>query len=74
LLVFQPPTTTHSIFFAASMLAVDFDMIERGAREAWPKTMEWYCAFGLLATLVSNNLREFERVPGLQLDNWVPSL
>jgi uncharacterized YccA/Bax inhibitor family protein len=37
---------------AASMLAVDFDMIERGAREAWPKNMEWYCAFGLLATLV----------------------
>lgn len=37
---------------AASMLAVDFDMVERGAREGWPKNMEWYCAFGLLATLV----------------------
>lgn len=23
-------------------------------------------------TLVTNNLREFERVPGLLLDNWVP--
>ena len=27
----------------------------------------------LQATLVSNNLREFERVPGPLLDNWVPS-
>ena len=24
-------------------------------------------------TLVSNNLREFERVPGLQLENWLTS-
>ena len=24
-------------------------------------------------TLVSNNLREFERVPGLLMENWVPS-
>lgn len=37
---------------AAMFLAVDFDMIERGAAEGWPKGMEWYCAFGLLATLV----------------------
>ncbi len=27
-------------------------------------------ALSLQATLVTNNLREFERVPGLQLDNW----
>lgn len=26
------------------------------------------------ATLATNNHSEFERVPGLQLDNWVPSL
>ncbi|MFM7549323.1 MAG: type II toxin-antitoxin system VapC family toxin [Cyanobacteriota bacterium] len=25
------------------------------------------------ASLVTNNVKEFERVPGLQLDNWVPS-
>jgi uncharacterized YccA/Bax inhibitor family protein len=37
---------------AAMMLAVDFDLIERGAKAGWPKGMEWYCAFGLLATLV----------------------
>jgi tRNA(fMet)-specific endonuclease VapC len=30
-------------------------------------------ALSLQATLVTNNLREFERVPGLQLDSWVPS-
>jgi tRNA(fMet)-specific endonuclease VapC len=31
-------------------------------------------ALSIQATLVTNNLAEFERVPGLQLDNWVPSL
>ena len=31
-------------------------------------------ALSLRATLVTNNLKEFERVPGLQLDNWVPSV
>jgi tRNA(fMet)-specific endonuclease VapC len=30
-------------------------------------------ALGLQATLVTNNLKEFERVPGLLLDNWIPS-
>ncbi len=30
-------------------------------------------ALSLPATLVTNNLSEFLRVPGLQLDNWVPS-
>ncbi|MFM8267542.1 MAG: Bax inhibitor-1/YccA family protein [Ilumatobacteraceae bacterium] len=37
---------------AAMMLAVDFDLIERGAAEKWPKGMEWFAAFGLLVTLV----------------------
>jgi uncharacterized YccA/Bax inhibitor family protein len=37
---------------AAMMLAVDFDMIEKGAAAGWPKGMEWYAAFGLLATLI----------------------
>jgi hypothetical protein len=31
-------------------------------------------ALNLQATLVTNNLAVFERVPGLQLDNWVPTL
>lgn len=29
-------------------------------------------ALALGCTLVTNNLREFERVPGLALENWVP--
>ncbi len=51
----SPMGILFSVFaagLAAMMLAVDFDLIERGAREGWPKGMEWYCAFGLLATLV----------------------
>ncbi len=30
-------------------------------------------ALSLQATLVTNNIKEFKRVPGLLLDNWVPS-
>jgi tRNA(fMet)-specific endonuclease VapC len=30
-------------------------------------------ALSLQATLVTNNIREFERGPGLLLDNWVPT-
>ena len=37
---------------AAMMLAVDFDLIEKGVQRGWPKGMEWYAAFGLLTTLV----------------------
>ena len=37
---------------AAFNLALDFDMIERGAKAGAPKQMEWYAAFGLLVTLV----------------------
>jgi len=37
---------------AAFNLALDFDMIERGAKVGASKDMEWYGAFGLLVTLV----------------------
>jgi uncharacterized YccA/Bax inhibitor family protein len=37
---------------AAFNLALDFDMIEKGAKLGAPKYMEWYGAFGLLVTLV----------------------
>jgi len=37
---------------AAFNLALDFDMIEKGANAGAPKYMEWYGAFGLLVTLV----------------------
>ncbi len=30
-------------------------------------------ALSQAATLVTNNISEFKRVPGLQLDNWVPT-
>ena len=37
---------------AAFNLALDFDLIERGAREGYPKQMEWFAALGLLVTVV----------------------
>ncbi len=40
------------IIIAALNLVLDFDFIERGAREGAPKYMEWYAAFGLMVTLV----------------------
>ena len=40
------------IVVAALNLIMDFDMIERGAEMGAPKHMEWFCAFGLLVTIV----------------------
>lgn len=37
---------------AALSLLLDFDRIEQGTAMGAPKLMEWYCAFGLLVTLV----------------------
>jgi uncharacterized YccA/Bax inhibitor family protein len=37
---------------AAMNLIIDFDMIDQGAAAGAPKYMEWYCAFGLLVTIV----------------------
>jgi len=37
---------------AALNLVLDFDFIEKGAKQGAPKYMEWYGAFGLLVTLV----------------------
>jgi uncharacterized YccA/Bax inhibitor family protein len=37
---------------AAFNLLLDFDFIEKGARSAAPKHLEWYGAFGLILTLV----------------------
>jgi uncharacterized YccA/Bax inhibitor family protein len=41
------------IGFTAFSLALNFDMIEAGAGQGAPRFMEWYCAFGLLLTLVT---------------------
>lgn len=52
-------STTMGIIFslvvvgiAALNLILDFDRIEQGSKMGAPKYMEWYCAFGLLVTIV----------------------
>jgi uncharacterized YccA/Bax inhibitor family protein len=40
------------VAIAAMNLILDFDMIEQGVAMGAPKYMEWYCAFGLLVTIV----------------------
>jgi len=40
------------VVIAAMNLIFDFDMIDQGAAMGAPKYMEWYCAFGLLVTIV----------------------
>lgn len=40
------------VCLAALNLLLDFDMIQKGVERQAPKFMEWYCAFGLLVTLV----------------------
>ena len=40
------------VAIAALNLILDFDMIEKGTEMGAPKYMEWYCAFGLLVTIV----------------------
>lgn len=37
---------------AAANLALDFDFIERGAKEGLPRQVEWFAAFGVLVTVV----------------------
>ena len=37
---------------AAFNLALDFDFIERGAKQGLDKNFEWYAAFGLLVTII----------------------
>jgi len=37
---------------AAMNLVLDFDMVESGVAKGAPRYMEWYCAFGLMVTLV----------------------
>jgi len=40
------------VVIAALNLILDFDMIEQGTQGGAPKYMEWYCAFGLMVTIV----------------------
>jgi len=51
----SPMGIAFSVFvagLAASHLALDFDMIERGVANKLPAHMEWFCALGLTVTLV----------------------
>jgi uncharacterized YccA/Bax inhibitor family protein len=40
------------VAIAALNLIIDFDFIEKGAQNMYPKKYEWYGAFGLMVTLV----------------------
>lgn len=40
------------VTIAALNLILDFDMIENGAAHGAPKYFEWFCAFGLMVTIV----------------------
>ncbi len=40
------------VIIAALNLVLDFDFIERASSSQLPKYMEWYCAFGLMVTLI----------------------
>jgi uncharacterized YccA/Bax inhibitor family protein len=40
------------VTIAALNLILDFDMIENGAASGAPKYFEWFCAFGLMVTIV----------------------
>ena len=40
------------VVIAALNLVLDFDLIEQGATQGAPKYFEWYCAFGLMVTII----------------------
>jgi uncharacterized YccA/Bax inhibitor family protein len=40
------------VVIAALNLILDFDLIERGETAGAPKYFEWYCAFGLMVTII----------------------
>lgn len=40
------------VVVASLNLILDFDLMEQGAEQGAPKYYEWYCAFGLMVTIV----------------------
>ena len=51
----SPLGIAFSVFvagLAAFNLALDFDFIERGAKQGLDKNFEWYAAFGLMVTII----------------------
>ena len=49
------------------------DLERRGTPIGSTNTMTAAHAISKQAVLITNNIREFSKVPGLQLDNWVSS-
>ena len=49
------------------------DLERRGTPIGSMDTMIAAHALSQQVVLITNNTREFSKVPGLQLDNWVPS-
>lgn len=69
-------SSTMGILFSAAVVVVaalnlvlDFKMIEQGAAGGAPKYMEWYCAFGLMLTLVWLYLEILRLLAKLQARN-----
>lgn len=50
--VFGIAFSVFVVIVAALNLVLDFDFIEKGARQGAPRYLEWYAAFSLLVTLI----------------------
>ena len=61
------PFDESAIWYCGDLRA---DLERRGTPIGSLDTMIAAHALSLQATLVTNNIREFSRVPGLRLDNW----
>ncbi len=64
------PFDTAAVWVYGDMRA---DLERRGTRIGSLDTMIAAHALSQQALLITNNTREFSKVPGLQLDNWVAS-
>ncbi len=53
-----------AIGLASMNLVLDFDLVERGAREGAPERYGWFAAFGIMVTLVWLYI-EFLRLLGI---------
>jgi tRNA(fMet)-specific endonuclease VapC len=71
--MFLAPITILPFGAEASWVYGDLraDLERRGTSIGSLDTMIAAHALSLQAMLVTNNIREFSKVPGLQLDNWV---
>lgn len=65
------PFDEYAVWYCGDLRA---DLERRGTPIGSLDTMIAAHALSLQATLVTNNIREFSRVPGLRLDNWASAL